>query len=122
MKFAFFVPLAAMLLLLSPQLASAQDASPCKADRERLCAGMQPGDEKLRECMKQHEAELSPECKERQEAWRKVRASCKADEDKFCADAGKERGAMTKCLEGHTSELAAPCADALKSRPGAQKS
>ena len=122
MKLALLAPLAAMLLMFSPQVASAQDARPCKADREKFCAGLQPGDGKLRECMKQHEAELSPECKERQEAWKKVRVNCKSDEEKFCADAGKERGAMTKCLESHASELGQACADALKSRPGAQKS
>ncbi|MGO9484059.1 MAG: hypothetical protein ACLPX9_05695 [Rhodomicrobium sp.] len=126
MKIALFAPLAAMLFVLSPQLAFAQDAHACKADREKLCPGMQPGDEKMHECMKQHEAELSPECiagrKERQEAWKKLQASCKADEDKFCAEAGKERGAKMKCLEGHASELAPACADALKSRPGAKKS
>jgi hypothetical protein len=126
MKIALFAPLAAMLLLFSPQLASAQDAHACKADREKLCPGMQPGDEKMHECMKQHEAELSPECvaerKERQEAWKKVQASCKADEEKFCADAGKERGAKAKCLESHTAELAPACADALKSRAAAKKS
>ena len=126
MKLAFFAPLAAMLLLFSPQLACAQDTHPCKADREKFCAGMQPGDGKFHDCMKQHEAELSPECaaerKERQEAWKKLQAACKAGEEKFCADAGKEHGAKVKCLESHASELAQECADALKSRPGAKKS
>ncbi len=122
MKFALYAPLAATLLLLSPQLASAQDANPCKADREKLCPGLQSGDPKLHECMKQHEAELSPGCKEMHEAWKQVRANCKADEEKFCAEAGKDRGARMKCLEGHASELAPACADALKSRPGAKKS
>ncbi len=117
MKIALYAPLAAVLLLFSPQPAAAQDASPCKADREKFCAGVQPGDGKLRECMQSHEAELSPECKERQEARKKLRAACKADEDKFCADAGKERGVMVKCLESHASELGQECADALKSRP-----
>ena len=45
--------------------------------------------------------ELSPECKERREAWKKVRVSCQSAEEKFCAEAGKERGAMTRCLESH---------------------
>jgi hypothetical protein len=35
----------------------------CKADVERLCAGVQRGGGRIRECLKQHAAELSPECK-----------------------------------------------------------
>ncbi len=62
MKIARYAPLAAALFLLSPQLASAQESHPCKADRDKFCAGMKAGDGKLGECLKQHEAELSPEC------------------------------------------------------------
>ena len=122
MRLALLAPLAAMLLMFSPQMVSAQNAPPCKANREKLCAGIEPRDGKLRECMQQHEAELSPECKEWRESWKKVRVNCKSDEEKFCATAGKERGAMTKCLESHASELGTTCAEAIKTRPGAQRS
>jgi Cysteine rich repeat len=36
----------------------------CKADIEKLCPGIQPGGGKIRECMKQHEADLSDACKQ----------------------------------------------------------
>jgi hypothetical protein len=122
MKIAFYAPLAAMLLFVSPQLSAAQAAGPCKADREKLCPGMKPGDGKLNECLKQHEAELSPECaasrKERQDAWKAVRAACKDDFAKFCKDAPKEDGGKRKCLQSHESELGQACADALKAAQG----
>jgi hypothetical protein len=125
MKIALYAPLAAMLLLFSPQIASAQEGHPCKADREKLCPGMKAGDGALGECMKQHEAELSPECvaerKERQEAWKNVRANCKEDMGKFCADSEKGQGGR-KCLESHAAELAQACADALKAAPGGKRS
>lgn len=35
----------------------------CKADTEKFCAGVKPGDGRLAKCLKEHEAELSPECK-----------------------------------------------------------
>lgn len=38
-------------------------AGPCKADREKLCAGIKPGEGRIRDCMKSKMAELSPECK-----------------------------------------------------------
>ncbi len=125
MKIALYGPFAAMLLLFSPQLASAQEGHPCKADREKLCPGMKAGDEKLRECMKQHEAELSPECvagrKERHEAWKNVRTNCKEEFGKFCADSEKGQGGK-KCLESHANELGQACADALKAAPDGKKS
>jgi Cysteine rich repeat len=126
MKLTLIAPLAA-LLLASP-LAFAQEGpgKACKADREKFCSGMKPGDGQPGACLKQHEAELSPECtaarKDMQEARQNIRMGCKADTEKFCADAPKGHGGVIKCLESHTSELGQSCADALKSRPGAKNS
>jgi hypothetical protein len=126
MKFALIAPLAA-LLVVSP-LAFAQEGpgQACKTDREKLCPGTKFGDGKLGACMREHEAELSPECqaarKGAQEARQNIRMNCKADMEKFCADAQKGRGEVFRCLEGHASELGQSCADALKSRPGAKNS
>ena len=126
MKIARYVPLAAMLLLFAPQLACAQESHPCKADREKFCAGIQPGDGKLGECMKQHEAELSPECtaerKERQEMRKNVRMNCTAEIGKFCADGEKGQGGVMKCQGSHASELGQTCADSLKQLPAGKKS
>jgi hypothetical protein len=126
MKIALYVPFAAALLLLFPQLSYGQEAHPCKADREKLCPGIKPGDGKLGECLKQHEAELSSECaaerKERHEAWKEVRANCKEDAGKFCADIEKGQRGLKACLESHMSELGQTCADALKKAPGGKQS
>jgi hypothetical protein len=35
----------------------------CKDDMQKLCAGVQRGGGRIIQCMKQHEAELSPACK-----------------------------------------------------------
>ena len=126
MKIDVYAPFAAALLLFSPQSSFGQEAHPCKADREKFCAGIEQGGGKLSECMKQHEAELSPECaaerKERHEAWKNVRANCKEETGKFCADVEKGQGGMKACLESHMSELGQACADALKKAPGGKQS
>jgi hypothetical protein len=100
-------------------------AKACKADRDKFCAGLTPGDGKLQACMKEHAADLSAECNAARqamaEAWKDVRAKCKADAGKFCGDAGEKRGQLVKCLESHKTELDQACADALKERPGAKK-
>jgi Cysteine rich repeat len=125
MKIIYFAPVLATVLLFSP-LASAQEGpgKACKADREKFCGDLKPGDGKFGACMKEHEAEFSPECKaarqDAQEARKNVRMNCKADAEKLCADA--KGGAVVKCLESHASEVGQSCADALKARPGAKNS
>ncbi len=128
MKFAICAALVGVLALGSPPLTAQDMPSPgkaCKSDREKLCPGLKPGDGKLGPCMKEHAAELSPECSAAVEAGKQARkaiqANCKADVAKFCSDATKEHGAIGKCLESHASELEQSCADALKSRPGDKK-
>jgi hypothetical protein len=38
-------------------------ASACHADVQRLCAGVKPGEGRIRACVHQHQQELSPGCK-----------------------------------------------------------
>jgi Cysteine rich repeat len=40
-------------------------AQACKADSDKLCKGIQPGGGRILQCLKQHEGELSPGCKEK---------------------------------------------------------
>lgn len=57
--------------LLASAAAYAADAAPstadvaaaCKADVDKLCPGIKPGDGTLKACMKEHRKELSPDCK-----------------------------------------------------------
>jgi Cysteine rich repeat len=115
MRFVLHASLAAFLLL-SPQLAFADDAHPCNADRDKFCKGMKPGE--LHQCMKQHEAELSPACQaqrsQRKDARKNVAQACKDDAQKFCPDGGKAQGGLLKCLSGHAGEVQPACQQALK--------
>jgi len=129
MKLGIFAAIIAALAIAASPALKAQDmpgpGKACKADREKFCPGLKAGDGKLGPCMKEHAAELSPECAAAAEAGKQagkaIRANCKADIAKFCADTPKERGAIGKCLESHASELEPACGDAVKSRPGAKK-
>ena len=129
MKLAIYATVIAALAVAASPALKAQDmpgpGKACKSDREKFCPGLKSGNGKLGPCMKEHAAELSPECAAAAEAGKQatkaIRASCKADITKFCADTPKERGAIAKCLESRASELEQACADAVKSRPAAKK-
>ncbi len=126
MKVVFYAALFAALATIASPALQAQEAAgpgkPCKADRDKFCPGLKPGDGKFGPCMKEHAAELSPECSAAieagKEARKNIKANCKPDIAKFCADASKERGGIAKCLAGHADELEPGCAGALKSLPG----
>jgi hypothetical protein len=129
MKIALQAALVATLAVVFSPLVLAQNVQApgkaCKADTEKLCPGMKPGDGKIGACMKEHSAELSPDClaalKGAKAFRQSMKTSCKADTEKFCATAPKDHGGITKCLESHVSELAPACAEALKTRPGQKK-
>ena len=81
-SFAASVSLAiAGLLAGSAAMAADAPAAPagdealaaCKPDIERLCPGVQPGEGRIKECMKQHRKDLSPDCKKEIMAARKAR-------------------------------------------------
>ena len=44
---------------------------PCKADREKFCAGVKKGKGRIKKCLKAHENELSPACKAKLEKHKK---------------------------------------------------
>jgi hypothetical protein len=44
---------------------------PCKADREKFCAGVKKGKGRIKNCLKAHENELTPACKAKLEKHKK---------------------------------------------------
>jgi hypothetical protein len=106
----FFI-VAALSLLALPLSAHAQDA--CKADAERLCKDIVPGGGRIIGCLKSHEADLSPACRERMAAGKarmeRVKEACKPDVEKFCQEIKPGEGRIAACLKSHDSELAPAC-------------
>jgi hypothetical protein len=52
--------------LIAPTVALAEPGpmqGACKSDLRALCAGVQPGGGRIRDCMKQHHAQISAACK-----------------------------------------------------------
>jgi hypothetical protein len=99
------------------------DKGACKADVEKLCAGVKPGDGGIRDCMKQHEADLSQGCKDNiakmKEHMKKkmeaINTACKADEAQYCKDVTPGEGREMACLHAYNDKISAGCKDAMKS-------
>lgn len=114
MKFSRKVALMALtagilgcVFLTSP--ASAQSRA-CAEDFKKFCPGVQRGD--AAKCLKEHEAQLSPSCKDNIQAGQQraqdIRQVCQSDAARLCA--GVSPGApLMQCLRQHSSELSAAC-------------
>ena len=101
---------AAVVLCAIPAVAADH---PCKADVEKFCAGLQPGQGRILQCLAQHEADLSAGCKQKRDSFREqmeeIRAACEADVRKFCSDVRPGDGRIVRCLQQHANELSDPC-------------
>jgi hypothetical protein len=110
------VLIVAVLFLIVSSIAQADDLhrrGPCKADIEKFCKDVKPGQGRIARCIKAHENELSPACRDKIEADREktqefVKA-CKPDTAKFCKDIKPGHGRIIRCLKSHEAELSPQC-------------
>lgn len=94
------------------------NAKPCADDVASFCKGVQPGQGRLAQCLKQHSNELSPACKEniqiKKEKFQDFVQACKADEEKLCSDIKPGQGRITRCLKQHEGELSPECKEKME--------
>jgi hypothetical protein len=106
-----------LLALYGPVLAVG--ANPCRGDVTRLCAGVTPGEGRIRDCIRVHAAELSPPCKAWLEAARRSTpgrqldaqtiGACRGDVDRLCHGIPSGGGRWRRCLEDHSAALSEGC-------------
>ena len=102
--------LAAMLLL--PCSASAELAGACLSDAKSLCAGVQPGGGKIRDCLKSHVKDLSDGCQA--VVLKAVNAKACADDVKqFCAGTKPGEGRVEACMKSHVADVSDACKVAM---------
>jgi len=97
-------------------------SGPCAEDIAKVCKDVQPGGGRILKCMKEHENELSPACKQHvaqvKEKAMEAKEACQDDVMKFCADVKPGHGRILKCLKGHENELSPDCKAMMASRGG----
>lgn len=89
----------------------------CKADMEKFCEGVEPGEGRLKKCLKEHEAELSEGCRamagkmkeKRQQKKDELEAACKEDKERLCKGVEPGEGRQMKCMKEHEAELSEKC-------------
>jgi hypothetical protein len=98
---------------------SAFAAGPCSSDAAALCSGEKSWPERVR-CLEEHQAKLSPACKEhladmkrRGEAFR---ADCKAEIGAACLNL--QGRALVECLEAQGGKLSKACSDRIADMKG----
>ena len=94
----------------------------CRADVEKLCAGIAPGGGRIAACLKANPAQVSPGCKaELASVARKVKEvgeACEDDIQSICPDVKPGQGAVLRCLRDNLFSVSPGCRDVVK---GAQE-
>lgn len=75
----------------------------CRADAQKVCAGVQPGGGRVLDCLTQHEAELSPDCK----AALPTLQQCAKELQSVCSDSGR-RG-LRECVRKNADKISPEC-------------
>jgi len=93
--------------------AQAGKNGPCADDIQKFCKDVQLGGEHIGKCLKEHENELSPGCREMVVDMMKgrggVREACEDDISKLCKDVKPGGGGIARCLQEHESNLSPAC-------------
>lgn len=93
--------------------AAEKGKGPCAADAAKFCQDIKPGGGRIITCLKEHEAELSAECKakglEAKEKARGLAEACKSDLAALCKDVKGGHGEKLSCLKEHEAELSEGC-------------
>lgn len=106
----------ASLLLVAPVGAIAQGTAvrqACGAELQQHCTGVQPGEGRLRACVKDNFAAFSEPCKRAMLSSVAVVKACKADVQRTCPDVQPGGGRIQACMKDHFAEYSESCKQAI---------
>lgn len=117
-------PILAALVFLQTGTVQAEDLEigACRADAEKLCKDVRPGDGRMARCLKQHEASVSPACKDAMARARQkmqaLREACRGDAKQYCRGVKSGHGRMLTCLKQNEAKLSEGCRAAMQGAHG----
>jgi len=119
-KLTTITHLVVLSLLLGMSAVQAEDKErpgACRADVAKLCKGIQPGGGRIAMCLKQHESELSPGCRDNiaatKEQIKEFAEACKPDAENLCKGVQPGQGRIARCLVEHKDQLSAGCREKI---------
>ena len=105
----------AAALLLEPTGVMAQNAlrQACTADIRAFCGGVQPGEGRLRSCVREQFGHFSEPCKQALLSSVAVVRICKTDFQRTCPNVEPGSGSIQACMREHFTEYSQACREAL---------
>jgi hypothetical protein len=91
----------------------------CKADVEKLCGDVEPGDDRIALCLAEHKSDVGKKCTGALRRAKRVamfRATCAADVKKLCPRVKPGAGRIHQCLKIHEATVAPACKTRLAKR------
>ena len=110
---SFFAVSAIMLLSATSGMAQSAAMKACAGDVKSLCAGIQPGDGRVKACIKSHFSDVSAPCQSVLVKAAAISKACSADVKKVCSDVKPGGGRIEACMKSHLSEVSDACKDAV---------
>ena len=114
-----------LCLSLAGGVSAEEKSKPCADDAAKLCKGVQPGQGGMMKCLKEHQSDVSPACKENiakmKEKIEEFKEACKDDAGKLCKDVKPGGGRVLQCLKQHEGELSAACKEEMAQSKGMKK-
>jgi len=114
--------LVVLAVLLSSSVASAQEGGkPCTGDIKKLCAGIQPGEGRIKACIKSHLTELSGDCEFRVYTIAVTGKVCSTDVTNLCKGIAPGTGGLRACIKSHIADASDACRDAMSRSAAGRK-
>jgi hypothetical protein len=114
---AYLLIVGGLFIMSAVQAAEKERPEACRADVQKLCKGVQPGGGRIAACLKQHESELTPGCRERIAEARKEGKefveACKKDTETLCKGVQPGKGRIMRCLVEHKDKLSGGCREKI---------
>jgi len=116
MRILRMVAVASVLLVAPPPPAIAQGTAvrqACGDELRQYCAEVEPGEGRLRDCVKEHFAAFSETCRQTLLSNVAVVRACKADLQRTCPDVQPGGGRVQACMKDHFAEYSDRCKQAI---------
>jgi hypothetical protein len=92
-------------------------AEACKADAEKVCKGVQPGEGRVLRCLVEKKDQVSPACRQKIEEGERAHP-CYTETLRLCKDVKPGEGRIAECLKRNESQLSGACKAKIEQERG----